>query len=450
MSDKKLSQILGASPNCNAKVLLSKHPMRNKNINNPFLEDELVAQKENINEYVPIFSADFNSDIEDEGLKKNESPPRTIGTPVKIQNSPILSKRKRHSSKKSNSSISNNSSHSLTSSNTSTHEKNVNELDNDSDKELQKESDKEFTKEPLKTVENTLSSTPSSQNKNKEYSFLEVSKTTYGKTDFVDKGKKLRQTVLTLKKAVPEVDISKIDNEDNLSKNVSKAKTDKSWHESASSSDSVKLNLNKSKQGYFRKSDFKSVNNKKDSIKVKSDLLNEFHKIVENEDTSAKEDELIETSPAHSETSKLRNKLSLNRKIAVSKKIKVKTPSLINNNIEKELKNIDQDDVTQFDENLTNKTSTQNYGCTLRNLNIPKTSIFKRNDLNENKMNAIAGKQKSFEPQRTLSDDTYFSPAELANNKNDNDYEMDVMDFEDDVKNETPPAKRMLLNSFDM
>ncbi|OXU25264.1 hypothetical protein TSAR_013783 [Trichomalopsis sarcophagae] len=452
------SEILGASPNCKLDKLIKTKT--SKTTNNKSYSQEIIEQKENINELVPIFSSDFNSDMEDETFGKCKSPlPSIPNTPEKVQNSPILSKRKRFNSKKNNSSLSNTSSHSITSSNDSkvsaantpnVLEKNINEIEIESDKEADKETkreskkevkqelENEFKKEPLKTIENTFTSvTPKCTPKTKGYNMLSVSTTNFGRTEFADKGKKLRQTTLTLKKVIPVIDISKVDSQENSDskKNDSKNKVDSSWSETFFENDNIYTKK--------RKKDNPDVLDiRKESVGGKN--INQINQTwAKDVDDSMKDDELIETSPAQNEKSKLRNKLSL-KKPEISK-TEIKSPNVIK-----------IETLSRFKEKSKSNTKlpkvknkNDNDFQYAENNNVLKPSTSKESNVKS--FNAAAIKGKSFELQRSLSDDTYFSPAELADNRNDlKDDEMDITEFEDEIKSKTPPAKRMLLDSYDM
>lgn len=370
-----------------------------------------VVQKENSNDIPPIYSEDFDSDVEDASFIRNKSPLESVAnSPVKLSSSPILSKRKKSSSKKSSSSantstqsIDSNNDSKVSFANASSFDRNIH-----IDPDLSKEFDIEYINEPLKQIENILPS-PSQhkQDKNVPFKILSVSKTNYTKTSISDLGKKSRQTTLNFKKETPVIDISKVNIDESFG-NTSKiiVKRESSWSDSfgnqsmKSNSDSILANLKKYNSPKYGSKNYKTLNN---------------------QSALAKEIECIEISPTQNgESSKLRKKFSFIKKSSITnvKETSSKVP----------------DPKTSF------PTSDLQQKSSLKNSKITE----KKSQYNSNLAANL--------PMRSMSDETYFSPAELTNYKSDTtNIDIDFSEFEDDdVQQGTPPAKKMLLDSFDM
>lgn len=451
--DKQSSEILGASPNCNIK----KSRLLNIEQLNPKIDnyENLVAQKENINQFVQFDSSDF-SDIEDDFDKvkshiendfdKLKSPKHLdVNTPVKIQKSPILSKKK-NNLKKSSSIISNASTPSVTSSNdskissslsTSSLEK-INEVIDCNEFEA------EPPVEPLKSLENTqLSTTLNSCDIGKGYNVLSVSKINCGKTEFHEKGKKLKQTTLTFTKVPPVIDLAKIDSYDTCNYEThNKVKTDKIWTETYDCQILNKI-INQDKQKINTNSQI-DVPHKNDN-EIKSDNLSNSNNVKCN--GSSEDDELVETSPTEKECSKLRNKLGFQKKLE-SKQIRVKDPDKINNEA---LSNLGSESSNSLKKTFS-KRKMNDAICKSDNMQLENTSTLKAHKDKDIYLDATSKNLYLLKSQKNcISDETFFSPVESSTSKNNtNHYDVDLTDFQDEIECATPPTKRMLLNSFDM
>lgn len=507
--DKQSSEILGASPNCRLRHI-SHFPAANKKIDNQLCVTPTSKKNSDEDASIPmICTSDFMSDMEDENFSKLQSPPSSlVNSPVKVQNSPVLSKRRKGNVKKNNSSTSNTSSHSATSSNDSKinysnvaviYKKNSQEMDAESNKEidtfskdsnrsikelgreckesdrlnkkpdnLSKEPDKQnkdsvglrkesdllskdwdrLDKEPLKQIENTcMSTTTNSEDKNKAIKVLVVSKSNYGKTSFVERGKKFRQSTLTSQLAIPVIDISKAESDTNPSdKNGSECRMNSAWSETFFNNDVIGQSKNDHEPKDIQNKQLNRSNEKNDLPKVTSDSVNQFNMETNgNQSLSEKDDELIETSPAQSEKSNLRNKLNLHKRIKKNKgSLQIKTPQTINNKAVADLKAVQKTKPMQLK-------SVKNLEPTCfsdsKSASVKKTSIFQTS---KTKIEILKSeKRKVSKPHQTLNDETYFSPAEMDIGE-DHISDCDEIEYENEMKNEAPPVKKMLLTSFDM
>ncbi|XP_014214896.1 DNA endonuclease RBBP8-like [Copidosoma floridanum] len=392
------------------------------------------AQKEDICDIVPIYTEDFNSDVEEGSFNEHKSPPRpAANNSNKLHKSPILSKSRRCSSKKNNNDLSV-SNTSITSSNDgkiscpntpiNLEKSGGNKIDDD-----------KFDREPLHEIENNVCTTPKRQNKNDI--ILGLSKINYGKTEFTEKCKKLRQSKLTLRKIIPVIDISKNDADEN--KNSQSKECNSSWSETFFNNDNASKSNDNKKETNFKINVSSTCVNKEPALKddsaswiAKSNVTNK----------SACEDELVEKSPSHSETSKLRNKLSM--KMPDTNKSKPRHTTESSDNV-KNLKN----SKLLTNECKTNTTNQRRHDSK-NNYNVfskPTTS----NQANELGRIFMGEKRKSFECEKTLSDETFFSPAEITDHRNRNaDFQENVTDFENKKKSASPPTKKMLMSNFDV
>ncbi|XP_058806215.1 DNA endonuclease RBBP8-like [Phymastichus coffea] len=437
------SEILGASPNCKLQKL-SKLTINEKR-NNFNDKSSSIVQKENISELPPIYSEDFE-DIENGSFITHKSPSVSVtNSPIKIQSSPIFSKCKRSNSRKSNSSlnissqsIDSNNDSKLSSANASSFEQNI-----DIDYDQKKEFAKEYKNEPLKPIENILQS-PIKKNKDVSVTqkILNVSKINYTKTEFHDKGKKSKQTVLSFKKVAPIMDVSKIDLNESLgNKSVSLSRKKNSWSETFydnsianQHSDSILENMkkfNSPRNGpkEFRTSIDQNIVAKEDTFydnhmtnensdSIRNDSIES--RILNNQNTITKDDS-VEISPLQNErSSKLKNKFNFIEKSNLNN-VKEKNSQLLLNE--------------KLSFTLNNNILQQK--CCLKN----GTS----DEKNENNINL-----ETDIPQKISCDETYFSQAEMTNQKDMTNFEIDLTDFEDDMQCDTPPAKKKLLNSFDV
>lgn len=411
----------------------------------------------------PIYTSDFISDVEDESSSKHKSPPSSVvNSPIKVQNSPVLSKRRKFNVKKSSSSTTNTSSHSTTSSNDSktsssiivvVGEKNSQEFDtNKKSDRLSKEPDRSskepdilnkeldrlnvepdsFNKEPLKPIEN-LSTIAHSEEKGNSCNLLTISKTPHGRT-ITEKGKKYRQATLAFPKVVPVIDLSKAEYDENPSNN-SKTKINSAFSETLFNNEFNGQSKNENEPKDVQNKQLNKSNEKKKSPKVTSDSA-KLKRTSGDQSLSEKDDELIETSPAQNEKSKLRHKLSLNKK-SDKGKLKVKTPNVINNEVMSNAKAPRKNHPMQLKRSLSD----------LKSVGAEETSSIQPNKAKTNSV-VKTGKRKLSEPHRTFNDETYFSPAEMAISEN---YSSDCdTEYENDMKNVTPKVKKMLLASYDM
>lgn len=439
-ANKQSSEVLGASPNCNVKKSkLSTVNKLNSQINTG---DDLIAQKENIEQLYQLNSLDFADNFD---LK---SPTKSVeNTPAKIQNSPILSKKRKKNSKRSlsTSRSSNASSPSLCSIDDSKiSSSSLERIDEALD--FNEECEPLPAVEPLKTLENTfLSPVSSTQNKRKALNVLGVSKTGCSMTDFLEKGKKLRQTTLTLKKVPPIVDLSKMESQDANSSinNNNDSKTDSMWTETFYESRILGKKTNELKQKNNPSEKLNDLLYKSDN-KLKNEKLNKTDDLKSANDDD--DDELVETSPALKEGSRLRSKLSL-LKNSEMKQVNKSAPShdeqminlggKISNDSRKSSSKRKKDG--EKSENESNKSQSTK---TFLKVHKPENSHF----------NAISQNLKLLKSQNNIiSDETFFSPAECSVNINfANDYDIDLTDFQEEIECKTPPAKKILLNSFDI
>jgi hypothetical protein len=438
VNDHQPSQLLQSDSNCNLKIL-NKNPNIKRRLNNEFCKKDIVAEKENINAFVPIYSSDFLSD--DESFKKHDSPPSVMPNLVKVQNSPIISKCKRLSSKK-NDLISNSSGNVLSSSSESKAslamsnaiKKNINEIENESYKACEKINNNK----PLKSVESMFeSSIEDNKNKNEGYKILSISKNNYGKSEFLENGKKLRQTKLTLKKVTSVIDISKHDSNGNLnSESETKYKKENTSDETFFIRESIRENAINHKED--KKNVSVILNGKRENDKLQNAMSNKSTWVKnENKNKSLKDDELIETSPVQIEKSKLRDKLNKKKK-PNAHKIEVKTINILKQKENLNLKNNTKDNGTHNNDDGIIEITSKSPQFNERNL---KNRVIARE------------KQKKLFLEKSCNDETYFSPVERIKDINDGsnwNVNVNTSKFKDEMKYEAPPAKKMLLNSFDV
>ncbi|XP_011500603.1 PREDICTED: uncharacterized protein LOC105364389 [Ceratosolen solmsi marchali] len=443
-SNYQFSQILESNSNCNLKIT-NKIPDPGEQINNKICNKSINREKENINTFVPIFSSDF---LSDEDFQKQNSPPLALvkSSLVQVQSSPILCRRKKTTSKKTD--LSSNSAGRITSSSESKVslispssaliEKNIIETGN----EFHKGCEQKNTKKNFKSIENIVQIPAEDiQNKNQGYQIISVSKNNYGKSEFLDKGKKFRQTKLTLRKVAPIIDVSKCGSIENIkSENKSQYRKENTDNETFFNcefsyenikTDNEENSKNKVHDALPSKQECSAL--KSASVEINKFALTDSQNII---NKSLKDDELIETSPIQNENSKLRTKLNLNKRPNVNR-TKLKTLNVQNTTKGLNLENNTKDNFTC--ENSCDGTKI-----------VTKSPEFKQRNRRNSYIVSKKHKHKQLEHQKTCHDETYFSPVERTVKTNAVTlYNINSTKFEDEMKYDTPPAKKMLLNSFD-
>ncbi|KAJ8680041.1 hypothetical protein QAD02_015828 [Eretmocerus hayati] len=432
------SEILGASVNCSLRAMM-------KNVKDMPEKQISDAQKENTDCVPPIFSCDFNSDIDEGNIPRYRSPSRTPTklSPVKSQNSPILSKRKKPKSKKSGSSSSNTSSTSVSSNNDSKINasnlapnvaKAFQEMDLDSSCVVINSDVEETNKQPLKTIENTSPRVVSKANNNEKIAskVLGMSNIKYGRSEFLEKGKKLRQTTLTLKKQPPVVDLGSMDVDVTIDPRVGNASLTAEHHQEIQSD----VVANHGSDQILQK-----VSNKpQDKIPETRDNLLSQSDTSKNDDPLTNDPDIINVSLLPSPPSKRRNKLSLKPGLG---KLKIKSPCVINSETKTKSGNLHPPT-----ECVKAPEHEKRYESGVKESHNQKSGA----ELEKVQKVAVLEKRKSFEPSTTMNDETFFSPFEHAKNRDEeSDYDIDLSAFEKEFQEvKTPPAKRMLMSNFDI